>query len=80
MRARQNASSSDNFYGHGIDPASARVRNVYDSKEVQNTIGTKGRILKDHTIGTEDVVYSNERTYGKTGWNGKFVYETQNKK
>lgn len=76
LKARQNASSSDNFYGHGIDPASARVRNVYDSREVQNTIGTKGRVLKDHGVDSTDVVYSNERTYGKTGWNGKFVYET----
>lgn len=59
------------------------MRNVYDSKEVQNTIGTRGHILKDHGIASDDVIYSNERTYGKTGWNGKFVYETptvQNKK
>lgn len=76
LKARQMASDSSNFYGHGVDPASARVRNVYDSREVQNTIGTKGRVLKDHGVSSTDIIYSNERTYGKTGWNGKFVYET----
>lgn len=81
LRARQMSSNANNFYGHGVDPASTRVKNVYDSRhDVQNTIGTKGRVLMDHAIKSDDVVYSNDRNYGKTGWNGKFVYETPNKK
>lgn len=75
----QNVTDSRNFYGHGVDSASTIVKNVYDSKAVQNTIGTKGRIIRDNTIDSTDIVYSNERNYGKTGWNGKFVYEAPTK-
>lgn len=81
MRTRQMSSNPNNFYGHGMDSASTRVKNVYDTGAVQNTIGTRGKILKDQQgMDTEDVIYSNERTYGQTGWNGKFVHETTNKK
>lgn len=76
IRNAQTTTDSRNFYGHGMDASGTVVRNVYDTSAIQNTIGTKGRILKDETINTTDVIYSNERNYGKTGWNGKFIYET----
>lgn len=79
IRKQQNQTDSRNFYGHGVDSASTTVKNVYDSTAVQNTIGTKGKILKSDTADSTDVIFSNERTYGKTGWNGKFVYETPTK-
>jgi hypothetical protein len=70
------SSNSKDFYGHGIDSSRTTVKNVYDDRAIQNTIGTKGRVIKDNTIDTTDVIYSNDRNYGKTGWNGKFTYET----
>lgn len=79
IRRQQNQTDSRSFYGHGVDSASTTVKNVYDSTAVQNTIGTKGKILKSDTADSTDVIFSNERTYGKTGWNGKFVYETPTK-
>lgn len=75
IRQAQTSTDSKNFYGHTIDSKHTLVDNTYDSKATQNTIGTAGRILKDHTMDTTDVIYSNDRLYGKTGWNGKFVYE-----
>lgn len=78
-RNEHNTTDSRNFYGHGIDSASTTVKNVYDTKAVQNTIGVKGKILKDHVGDSTDLIYSNERNYGKSGWNGKFTYETPRK-
>lgn len=79
-RNAQTTTDSRNFYGHGMDSSRTMVSNVYDTNAVQNTIGTRGKILKDHTMtDTKDVVFSNERNYGKTGWNGQFTYETPQK-
>lgn len=75
-RTAQTTTDSRNFYGHGMDSSGTMVKNVYDTGAIQNTIGTKGRVIKDDTLDTTDVIYSNERNYGKTGWNGKFTYET----
>lgn len=75
IRASQTATDSKNFFGHSVDSRDIAVSNVYDSKAVQNTIGTKGRVILDHTVDSKDVVYSNDRNYGKTGWNGEFTYE-----
>ncbi|KAF2900285.1 hypothetical protein ILUMI_05895, partial [Ignelater luminosus] len=76
IRTAQSTTDSRDFFGHGVDSRNTVVKNVYDSTATQNTIGTRGKVIKDHTIDSSDVVYSNERTYGKTSWNGQFVYET----
>ncbi|CAH1126709.1 unnamed protein product [Ceutorhynchus assimilis] len=74
-RQLQNNTDSRNFYGHSVDSKNTLVGNVYDSTATQNTIGTSGKIFKDHMTDSTDVIYSNDRLYGKTGWNGKFIYE-----
>lgn len=85
VRNSQTTTDSRNFYGHDVDSRSTIVKNVYDTTATQNTIGVKGKILKDNTIvDSANVVYSNDRNYGKSSWNGQFVYEkplnkTQNK-
>lgn len=78
IRNAQYSTDTRNFYPHGIDSTSTVVKNTYDTKAVQNVIGTKGKVLKPETT-EPDVVYSNDRNYGKTGWNGKFIYETPQK-
>lgn len=75
MRNKNATSDFKNFYGHGRDSSRTVVGNTYDSNAVQNTIGTRGRVVMDHNIDTTDVVFSNDRNYGKTGWNGKFATE-----
>lgn len=75
MRNKNASSDFKNFYGHGIDSNRTVVGNSYDSNAIQNTIGTRGKVIMDHNIDTTDVVFSNDRNYGKTGWNGKFVNE-----
>ncbi|XP_031344808.1 uncharacterized protein LOC116171908, partial [Photinus pyralis] len=79
VERRTQISDSRDFYGHGIDSQTTVVENVYDTSATQNTIGTKGKVLRDHTIDSKDVVYSNDRNYGKTSWNGQFTYETSPK-
>lgn len=84
IRKTQTTDSQD-FYGHnsGITDTTV-VKNVYDTKSTQNTIGTTGKIMKQSVIydsdgkiidDKTDIVFSNDRNYGKTGWNGKFTYE-----
>lgn len=75
MRNKTVGSDFKNFYGHGIDSSKTVVSNTYDNNAVQNAIGTRGRVIMDHNIDTTDVVFSNDRNYGKTGWNGQFLYE-----
>lgn len=75
MRNKTTGSNFKNFYGHGVDSSRTVVGNAYDSNAVQNTIGTRGRVVMDHNIDTTDVVFSNDRNYGKTGWNGQFTDE-----
>lgn len=75
IRNKNASSDFKNFYGHGVDSSRTVVGNTYDSNAVQNTIGTKGRVIMDHNIDTTDVVFSNDRNYGKTGWNGQFLNE-----
>lgn len=75
IRNSQTTTDSKNFYGHGVDSKNTMVSNVYDTKAVQNTIGTKGTVIRDSTIDSTDIIYSNDRNYGKTGWNGQFTYE-----
>nr|XP_022908698.1 uncharacterized protein LOC111420025 [Onthophagus taurus] len=79
IRNQQTATDSKNFYGHSYDSSGTVVKNVYDTTAVQNTIGTRGKVIKTDTQET-DVIYSNDRNYGKTGWNGKFIYETPQKR
>lgn len=82
---RTQTTDSQDFYGHnsGITDNTV-VKNVYDTKSTQNTIGTTGKIMKQSVIydsdgkvinDKTDIVFSNDRNYGKTGWNGKFTYE-----
>lgn len=80
MRNKTVGSDFKNFYGHGIDSSRTVVNNTYDNNAVQNTIGTRGRVIMDHNIDTTDVVFSNDRNYGKTGWNGQFNYEQPQEK
>lgn len=75
MRNKNASSDFKSFYGHGRDSSNTVVGNTYDSNAVQNTIGTRGRVIMDHNIDTTDVVFSNDRNYGKTGWNGQFTDE-----
>lgn len=75
MRNKNASSDFKNFYGHGRDPSKTVVGNAYDSNAIQNTIGTRGRVIMDHNIDTTDVIFSNDRNYGKTGWNGQFTDE-----
>lgn len=75
MRNKNAQSDFRSFYGHGVDSSKTVVGNAYDSNAVQNTIGTRGRVIMDHNIDTTDVVFSNDRNYGKTGWNGQFTDE-----
>ena len=77
IRNAQTKTDSRNFYGHQIDSKDTMVKNTYDTTAVQNTISTVDRTVTDTTMeDTTDVIYSNDRNYGKTGWNGKFTYET----
>ncbi|KRT78768.1 hypothetical protein AMK59_7874, partial [Oryctes borbonicus] len=76
IRNSQTITDSRNFYGHSIDSKDTVVGNTYDTTAVQNVIGTKGKVIKDNTLDSTDVIYSNDRLYGKTGWNGQFIYET----
>ncbi|KAJ8925957.1 hypothetical protein NQ315_009810 [Exocentrus adspersus] len=75
IRAQQTTTDSRDFYGHRMDSADTMVKNTYDTSAIQNTIGTKGHIIKDNTIDSTNTIYSNDRNYGKTGWNGQFTYE-----
>lgn len=52
-----------------------------DSSKIRQTAtdsrdfyGSSEQVINDNTE-----MYTNERTYGKTGWNGRFVYETPTK-
>lgn len=76
IRSSHTATDSKNFYGHAVDSRGTIVDNTYDTTAVQNVIGTKGKVIKDNTLDTTDIIYSNDRLYGKTGWSGKFVNET----
>lgn len=52
---------------------STRIRQTAtDSRDFYGYSADAKQVMKDNT----DVMYTNERNYGKTGWNGKFVYET----
>lgn len=78
-------SDTKNFYGHSSGTTdNVVVTNIYDTKSTQNVIGSSkttqehsviydssGKIIQD----TSDIIYSNDRNYGKTGWNGMFLYE-----
>lgn len=75
IRNAQTSTDSNNFYGHGIDSSNTVVNKTYDTRAVQNTIGTKGKVIIDQNIDNTDIIYSNDRNYGKTGWNGQFTYE-----
>ncbi|GLV40625.1 hypothetical protein CBL_04428 [Carabus blaptoides fortunei] len=80
---------SKDFYGGSTSNLdNVVVKNVYDTKATQNVIGGKttetrtriiydsnGKVIED----TTDIVYSNDRNYGKSGWNGKFTYEIPQK-
>lgn len=82
-------SSSKDFYGHSTGSDNVVVKNVYDTKATQNVIGGKSTSQK-HTViydsngkvieDTTDIIFSNDRNYGKSGWNGKFTYETKDDK
>lgn len=77
--------TSRDFYGHSSGVSdNVVVKNVYDTTSTQNVIGGKtttskhdviydssGKIITD----TSDIIFSNDRNYGKTGWNGRFTYE-----
>lgn len=76
IRQSQVSSDSSDFYGHRVDSTKTVVDNVYDTSAIQNTIGYRENVVMDQNMDTTDLVFSNDRNYGKTGWNGQFTYET----
>ncbi|KAG5885099.1 hypothetical protein JTB14_017274 [Gonioctena quinquepunctata] len=62
-----------NYDKHSRVTDNSNITQVDSSKK--NFESTSGRVIIDQCVDNTDLVYSNNRNYGKTGWNGKFTYE-----